>query len=159
MNGTVRCIGLGVSASITVFAIVVPVIHLAVTVVASLGLDFGRWDNPAEVFIFLMTSAMLGVFPWGLWLLLTDARRTHLFDEDREAAAYLLPAIVVYLGLTLLVCTRLQSFYEQYQWILTPALLLLGVLLMVWRWRTLWRFSTTDDASLLENALAIKHGS
>ena len=96
------------STGLTVFAIVVPPIHLLAELVTLAGVGLGSWDNPVEVFIFTITAAVVGVFPWGMWIVLTDARKANLFDEDYEVAVYLVSAMVVFLSLIVLICTLLQ---------------------------------------------------
>ncbi len=139
MNRTTRHLVLGGSTGVTVFAIVVPLIHLLAESVTFVGLELGTWDNPVQVFIFVMTAAMVGVFPWGLWLLLTDARKGDLFDEGHEVVAYFVAGLGVFLALTLLVCTRVQPIYAQFRWVLTPALAVCAVALIWWRWRKVWQ--------------------
>ena len=157
MSRTVRHLALGVSTGVTVFAIVVPLIHLAVELATFVGVEFGPWDSLIEVFIFLVTAAMIGMFPWGLWIILTDARRIELFDESREVAEYSLAAIAVYVTLTLLVCTRLQDLYAQFRWLFTPALLVCAVGLIYWRWCKVWMFPTRVGLrSVLDYALALR---
>ena len=152
-----RHLALGASAGVTVFAIVVPIIHALAALAAVVGIVFGQWDKPIEVFIFAMTAAMAGTFPGGLWILLTDARKTNMFNQGREAAQYLLAAIVVFLTLTVLVCTRLQPIYEQFRWVISPALLVCGAALLYWRWKRVWGFPTKIKArTALEYGLAIR---
>ncbi len=156
MNKTARHLALGSSAGVTVFAIVVPLIHSLAELATLVGVQLGVWDNPVEVFIFLMTAAMTGAFPWGLWILLTDARKGNLFDETHDVAKYLLAAIVVFLALLLLACTRLQSVYAQYRWFITPALLVCAAALVRWRWRKVWRVpKSTGFRGVLDHALAL----
>lgn len=157
MSQTVRHLGLGASMGITLFAIVVPLIHVAAEVATVAGVEFGPWDSLIEVFIFLVTAAMLGVFPWGLWILFTDARRVQVFDKGRQVAEYLLAAIGVYVTLILLVCTVLQDGYAQFRWLLSPALLVCAALLIRWRWTSVWGFSTRRGSSgILDDALALR---
>ncbi len=157
MSRTVRHLALGVSAGVTVFAIVVPLIHLSVELATFAGVEFGPWDSLIEVFIFLVTAAMVGVFPWGMWILLTDARELELFDEGREVAEYSLAAIGVYVTLTLLVCTILQDVYAQFRWLFTPALLVCAAALVHWRWSKVWMFPTRlGFRGVLEYALAMQ---
>ena len=139
MKKTAKHLALGSAAGVTVFAIVVPLIHLLAELVTFVGIELGIWDNPVEIFIFVMTAAMVGVFPWGLWIVLTDARKGDLFDEGHDVVEYFLAAIGVFLALILLVCTTLQSAYAQYRWFITPALLVCAVALVHWRWRKVWR--------------------
>jgi hypothetical protein len=149
-----------VSAAVTVFATVVPLIHLLAELAAFAGVQLGPWDNPVEVFIFLMTAAMVGAFPWGLWIILTDARQVDMFDEGREVAEYVLAAIGGYLTLTLLVCTRLQPFYAQFRWFLTPALFVCAAALIYWRWSRVWGLPTRNGVrAVLDHALALQRGS
>lgn len=146
----------GLATGVTVFAIVVPIIHLFAALAALFGLVFRPWDNPVEIFVFAITAAMLGTFPGGLWILLTDARRGNMFDQGHEVATYMLAAIGVFLALTILVCTRLQSVYEQFRWFLSPTLLVCGATLLAWRWKRVWRFSTKDGVRVaLDDALAL----
>jgi len=142
MNRTMRHLAYGVSTGVTVFALVVPPIHLLVALAGVVGLDLGQWHNPVEVFIFLVTAVVAGVFPWGLWIVLNDAWKGDMFDQDREVAAYLIASIGVFVMLTILVCTRLQPIYAEYRWFITPALFLLAVALLVWRWRSVWRLTS-----------------
>jgi|GEM_PF-2156654 len=156
MNRTMRHLVLGVSTGVTVFTIVVPLIHLLAELAKFVGLQLRTWDNPVEVFVFVVTAVMVGVFPWGLWILLTDARKANLFNEGREVAGYLLAALIVFLALTLLVCTRVQHIYAQYRWFLSPALLVCAVALIRWRWRKVWRLPTGMGlAGTLGHALAL----
>jgi len=160
MNSTVRHFGLGVSTGVTLFAALVPLIHFVVELTALVGLKFGPWNNPVEVFIFLMTAAMLGVFPWGLWMMLTDARRGNMFEENHEVIAYLLAAIGAYLILTLLVCTRLQAVYAQFRWFFTPVLFICAAALIYRRWRKTWGFPTRIGfRAVLDYALALERDS
>ena len=160
MKWAVRHCALGISTGVTVFAIVVPLIHLLVELAASAGVQFGPWDNPIEVFIFLMTAAMVGVFPWGLWIVLTDARNGNMFDKGHEVAEYLLAAIGVFLSLTLLVCTLLQPVYAQFRWFCTPVLAVCGAALIYWRWTNVWEFpSGIGVRRILDYALALHSGS
>ncbi len=157
MSRTVRHLVLGVTTGVTVFAIVIPLIHLAVELVAFAGVAIGTWDSLIEVFVFLVTAAMVGIFPWGLWIVLTDARKVEMFDEGRDVAAYSLAAICVYVTLTLLVCTRLQGVYAQFRWFLTPALLICAAALIRWRWTKLWMFPTKGGIrGALDCALALR---
>ena len=157
MSRTVRHLALGVSTGVTVFAIVVPLIHLAVELAAFAGVEFGPWNSLIEVFIFLVTAAMVGIFPWGLWIILTDARKVELFDEGHEVAGYSLAAIGVYVTLTLLVCTRLQEYYAQFRWFFTPALLVCAAALIYWRWKKVWMFPTRlGFRGVLDYALALR---
>jgi len=142
MNRTMQHLAYGISTGITVFALVVPPIHLLVAIVGFLGLDLGQWNNPVEVFIFLVTAMVAGVFPWGLWIVLNDAWKGGMFDHDGEVAAYLVASIGVFVVLTILVCTRLQPIYAEFRWFITPALFILAVALIVWRWRSVWRLPT-----------------
>jgi hypothetical protein len=152
-----RHVALGASAGATVFAIVVPIIHMLAALAAVVGIVLGPWDKPIEVFIFAMTAAMAGTFPGGLWILLTDARKVNMFNQGREVAEYLLAAIILFLTLTLLVCTRLQSLYEQFRWFISPALLVCGAALFYWRWKRLWRLPTKIKARVaLDYALALE---
>lgn len=152
-----RHLALGASAGVTVFAIVVPIIHMLAALAAVVGIVFGRWDNPIEVFVFATTAAMAGTFPGGMWMLLTDARKANMFNQGREVAEYLLAAIAVFLTLTILVCTRLQSVYEQFRWVVSPALLVCGAALLYWRWKKVWGFPTKIKARVaLDYALALQ---
>ncbi len=157
MGRTVRHLALGASTGVTVFAIVIPFIHLSVELAAFVGVDFGPWDSLIEVFIFLVTAAMVGIFPWGLWIILTDAREMEMFGEGHEVAEYSLAAIGVYVTLTLLVCTRLQDVYAQFRWLFSPALLVCAAGLIYWRWSRVWRFPTRlGFRSILDDALALR---
>ncbi len=157
MKKTAGHLALGSSTGVTVFAIVVPLIHLLAELVTLVGVELGVWDNPVEIFIFLMTAAMTGVFPWGLWIILTDARKADLFDENRGVVEYLLAATGVFLALTLLVCTVLQSTYAQYRWFITPALLLCAAALLHWRWRKVWGVpGRIGLRGVVDHALALK---
>ncbi len=157
MSRTVRHLALGVSTGVTVFAIVVPFIHLSVELAAFAGVEFGPWDSLIEVFIFLVTAAMVGIFPWGLWIILTDARKVEMFNESHEVAEYSLAAIGVYVTLTLLVCTRLQEVYAQFRWLFTPALLVCAAALIYWRWSKVWMFPTRlGFRGVLDYALALR---
>jgi hypothetical protein len=140
MKPTMRHLTLGISTGVTAFAIVVPLIHLLVALLAVVGLVVAPWDNPVEVFLFLMTASAFAVFPWGLWIALTDARTQNMFNEDHEVAEYVLGAMGVFLTLTFLVCTRLQFVYAQFRWFITPILLACGAALLCWRWRKVWGF-------------------
>jgi len=135
-----RHLGYGASAGLTIFCLVVPPIHLLVAMAGLIGLDLNRWDNPVEVFIFLVTALVAGLFPWGLWIVLNDAWKAALFDHDREVAAYLIASIGVFVILTILICTRLQPIYAEFRWFITPALFVFAVALLCWRWRKVWRF-------------------
>ncbi len=160
MNRTARHLALGVSTGVTTFAIVVPLIHLLAELATSVGVELGAWDNPVEVFIFLMTSAMVGVFPWGLWIILTDARKGNMFEKDHEVVQYLLAAIAVFLALLLLVCTRLQAIYAEFRWFCTPALLACAAALILWRWRKVWRVPTgIGIRGVLNHAFALQRDS
>lgn len=160
MNRTARHLAFGASTGVTVFAIVVPLIHLLAESATSVGIELGTWDNPVEVFTFLATSAMVGVFPWGLWIILTDARKGDMFEENREVAQYLLAAIAVFLALLLLVCTRLQAIYAEFRWFCTPALLACAAALILWRWRKVWRIpGGIGIRGVLNHALAIQRDS
>ncbi len=157
MSRTVRHLALGVSTGVTVFAIVVPLIHLAVELAAFAGVEFGPWDSLIEVFIFLVTAAMVGIFPWGLWIVLTDARKVEMFDERHEVAEYSLAAIGVYVTLTVLVCTGLQEVYAQFRWFFTPVLLVCAAALIYWRWSKVWMFPTRlGFRRVLDYALALR---
>ncbi len=157
MQRTVRHLVLGASTGVTVFAIVVPIIHMVAELATAVGIDLGVWDNPVEVFVFLMTAAMFAVFPWGLWILLTDARKGGLFDEDRNAAEYLLAAIGVFLTLALLACTRLQPIYSQFRWYFSPFLLVCALFLIRWRWYRVWQFPKRIGVrGVLEHALGLR---
>lgn len=158
MNQTARHLALGMSAGVTVFAAVVALIHVMVELVTLTGFDFGPWENPVEVFIFLATALFVGLVPWGLWILITDAREGGLFGEEREVAAYLVAALGVYVTFTLLVCTVFQAAYAQYRWFCTPALLVCAAALIRWRWRRLWRFPVKIGLRrVLNHALALPH--
>lgn len=160
MSRTVKHLALGVSTGVTVFCIVVPLIHLSVELAAFAGVEFGPWESLIEVFIFLVTAAMVGIFPWGLWIILTDARKVEMFDESHEIAAYSLAAIGVYVTLTLLVCTLLQEVYAQFRWLFTPALLVCAAALIRWRWSKVWMFPTRQGLrGLLDYALALRRAS
>jgi len=155
MNQTVRHLSYGVSTGVTVFALVVPPIHMLVALVAFIGLDLGQWDNPVEVFIFLITAMVVGVFPWGLWIVLNDAWKGNMFDQDHEVAAYLVASIAVFVILTIVVCTRLQPIYAQFRWFFTPVLFIVAVALLCWRWRSVWRFPAgLGVGGIVEQALA-----
>lgn len=157
MNRTARHLAFGVSTGVTVFAIVVPLIHLLAESATAIGIELGTWDNPVEVFIFLTTSVMVGVFPWGLWIILTDARKGDMFEENREVAQYLLAAIAVFLALLLLVGTRLQALYAEFRWFCTPALLACAAALILWRWRKVWRVPTgIGIRGVINHALALQ---
>ncbi len=157
MSQTVRHLGLGASMGITLFAIVVPLIHVAAEVATAAGVEFGPWDSLIEVFIFLVTAAMMGVFPWGLWILLTDARRAQVFDKNREVAEYLLTAIGIYVTMILLICTLLQDMYAQLRWLFTPVLLFCAALLIYWRWTRVWGFSRRRGSlDILDDALSFR---
>lgn len=150
-------LALGLSAGVTVFAIVVPLVHLLAELVTLVGVELGVWDNPVEVFIFLMTAAMAGVFPWGLWIVLTDAREGNMFDEGHDVVEYLLGAIGVFLALIFLVCTRLQFTYAQYRWFITPAMLVCAAALVQWRWRKVWRVpKSIGFRGVLDHALPLQ---
>ena len=56
-----------------------------------------------------------------------------MFTQGREATEYLRAWIAVFLTLTPLPCTRLQSVYEQFRWYVSPALLVCGAALFHWR--------------------------
>jgi len=148
---------LGVSTGITVFSIVIPLIHLSVELATFAGVEFGPWNSLIEVFIFLVTAAIVGIFPWGLWIVLTDARKVQIFDATHEVIKYSLAAIIVYVSLTLLVCTLLQDIYAQFRWLFSPALLLSAAALMHWRWNRVWMFPTKlGFRGVLEHALAVE---
>ncbi len=154
MNQTVRHLAYGVSTGATVFALVVPPIHLLVALAGVVGLDLGQWNNPVEVFVFVITAMVVGVFPWGLWIVLNDAWKCNMFDQEHEVAAYLIASIGVFVILTVLVCTRLQPIYEQFRWFITPALFICAVALLCWRWRSVWRFPAgLGVGGILEQAL------
>ncbi len=157
MKKTAGHLALGLSTGVTVFAIVVPLIHLLAELVTLVGVELGVWENPVEVFIFLMTATITGVFPWGLWILLTDARKGNMFDEGHDVAKYLLAAIGGFLALLLLVCTRLQSIYAQYRWFITPALMVCAAALVQWRWRKVWRVpKSIGFRGVLDHALPLQ---
>ena len=160
MNQTVRHLGLGVSTGVTVFMIVVPLIHVFAELAVFAGVELSAWDNPVEVFIFVMTAGLGGVFPWGLWIILTDARKGDMFEENREVAQYLLAAIAVFLGLLLLVGTRLQAIYAEFRWFCTPALLACAAALILWRWRKVWRVpKRIGIRGILDHVFAIQRDS
>ncbi len=160
MNRTVRHVALGALTGLTVFAIVVPLIHLLAELVVFAGLQLGTWDNPVEIFIFLVTAAVVGLFPWGLWILLTDARKANMFDVGHEVVAYSLAAMGVHLILTLLACTIVQAAYAQFRWVFTPALLVCATVLISWRWKNVWGFSTRiSPRNIVDQALALEHDS
>ena len=160
MKKAARHLALGLSTGVTLFAIVVPLVHLLAELVTLVGVELGAWDNPVEVFIFVMTAASAGVFPWGLWIVLTDARKGNMFDEDRDVAEYMLAAMGVFLALIILVCTRLQSSYAQYRWFITPALLVCAAALVQWRWRKVWRVPRCIGfRGVLDHALAQQQSS
>lgn len=155
MNQTVRHLAYGASTGVTVFALVVPPIHLLVVLAGFFGLDLGQWNNPVEVFVFVITAMVVGVFPWGLWIVLNDAWKGNMFDHESEVASYLIAAIGVFVILTILVCTRLQPIYEQFRWFITPALVIGAVGLLRWRWRSVWRFPTgLGVGGIIEQALS-----
>ncbi len=152
-------LALGLSAGVTIFAIVVPLIHMLTDLATLVGVELGVWDNPVEVFIFMMTAAMTAVFPWGLWILLTDARKVEMFDEDRYVVEYLLSKIGVFLVLIFLICTRFQSTYAEYRWFISPVLLLCAVALVQWRWHKVWRVPKgIGFRGVLDHALALQPG-
>lgn len=156
MNRTTKHLMFGLSAGVTVFAIVVPLIHLLAELLTFLGLELSTWDNPVQIFIFVVTAAVVGVFPWGLWILLTDARVGDMFDEGHEVAAYFVAALLSFLVLTLLSCTRAQSIYAEYRWLLSPVLIVCAVALIWWRWRRVWRMPRpTGIGGALRAALAL----
>jgi hypothetical protein len=151
---------MGVSTGLTVFAIVIPITHLLVDSVAVLGVDLGAWNNPVEVFLFLAAAAVFGVFPWGLWIILTDARTGTMFGKDHNIVEYLLASMAVYFTLAFLVCTSLQHVYQQFRWFFTPALLACAAALLYWRWSKVWGFPTKIGARrVLDYAVAIEHES
>lgn len=156
MSRTVKHLALGASTGVTVFAIVVPLIHIGAELAAFAGMRFERWESLIEIFIFLVTAAVIGIFPWGLWIILTDARRVDAFDESHEVVAYSLAAIGLYVTLTLVACTRLQGVYAQFRWFFTPALLVCAAALLRWRWRRIWRFPTRRGLrTAIDHALAL----
>lgn len=156
MNRTTRHLVLGASTGVTVFAIVVPLIHVLAELATLAGVELGTWDNPVEVFIFVMTAAMVGVFPWGLWIVVTDARKGNLFDVDHEVFEYFVAALSVFIALTLLVCTRVQPVYAQFRWFLTPALFVFSMALIWWRWCKVWRMAARNGIrGIIGNALAM----
>ena len=156
MMKTAGHLALGLSAGVTIFAIVVPLVHLVAEVVTLVGVNLGVWDNAIEIFIFVMTALVTAVFPWGLWILLGDARNVEMFDEDRYVVEYLLSKIGVFLVLILLICTRFQSTYAEYRWFMTPVLLLCAVALVRWRWHKVWRVPKgIGFRSVLNHALAL----
>lgn len=156
MNRTMRHLVLGVLTGVTVFTIAVPFIHLLAEGATLVGLELGTWDNPVEIFVFIVTAVMFGVFPWGLWILLTDARKGNMFDEGHQVAVYLLAAMGVFVALTLLVCTRVQPFYAQFRWFLTPALFVCAAVLIRWRWIKVWRLpAKIGIRGALDHALAL----
>ena len=160
MNQSARHLGLGLTTGVTVFAAVVALIHLMVELVAAAGFEFGSWNNPVQVFIFLVSALLVGVVPWGLWILLTDAREGHMFNTGHDVAWYLMAALGVYVTSTLLVCTILQSFYAQFRWFLTPGLLVCAVALIRWRWNKVWGFPVKIGfRSVLDYALALPRDS
>ena len=154
MKWMMRPLALGISTGVTAFAIVVPLIHLLVALAAVVGVVVAPWDNPIEVFLFLMTASAFGAFPWGMWIALTDARTGKLFNEDHEVVEYLLGAMSVFLALAFLVCTRLQPVYAQFRWFITPTLFACGVALLCWRWRRVWGFPPANGLrGILDHAL------
>lgn len=152
---TMGHLALGLTTGVTVFAIVVPLVHLLAEVVTLGGVQLGVWDNPVEVFIFMTTAAMTGVFPWGLWIVLTDARKVNMFDETQNVVEYFVTAIGAFLLMMLLVCTRLQALYAEYRWYISPALLVCAAALIYWRWRRVWRVPKRIGFSgVVDHALA-----
>lgn len=133
---------LGLSAGATVFAIVIPPTHLLAELIQVVGLELGGWGNPAGVFLFLISTMAVGVFPWGLWIALTDARSEKAFDDDRGAYHYIVAATGSFVILAILSVTRLQSVYKEFRWFLTPALLVCAITLVRWRWNYVWEFPT-----------------
>ena len=155
-----RHLALGMSTGVTAFAIVVPIVHLLAALAVFAGVEFGPWDNPIGIFIFLVTMGVFGTFPWGLWIIFTDARRGDMFHQGHEVVEYLLAAVGAFLVLTILVCTRLQAFYVQYRWFLTPAVFVCAVALSYWRWRAVWGFPRTGGVrGVLKSALDSQPGS
>lgn len=159
MNQPARHFALGVSTGATVFALVVPLIHLLAALAALVGVDFGRWDSPVGVFIFTMTTIIVGV-PWGLWITFTDARQRDLFDHDQDVVVYQIAALCLLVSLTILTVTWLQPVYERNPWLFTPGLFVCGSGLIGWRWRKVWRFRTSGGVrGLLARALAARDDS
>jgi len=133
---------LGLSAGVTVFAIVIPPMHLLAELLQVAGLELGGWGNPAGVFLFLISTMALGILPWGLWIALTDARSEKAFDNDRDAYHYILSATGSFVILVILSVTRLQSVYKVFRWFVTPALIVCSITLVRWRWNHVWQFPT-----------------